>query len=186
MLVDEDDERGAVLQEALAEAGYRVVARLRNEENLAVAVREYKPDMVIIDMEAPGRDTLEQMREVSRDNPKPIVLFSNNRDSEYIRQAVRAGVSAYVVDGLSRDRILPIVEVAMARFSEFQVLRRELEDTRARLADRKLVEKAKGLLMKHRGLSEDEAYQSLRKTAMARNQRIVDVARMLLALEEFL
>ncbi|MDF9392344.1 MULTISPECIES: ANTAR domain-containing response regulator [Methylococcus] len=186
MLVDEDDERSAVLQEALAEAGYRVVARLRNEENLALAVGEYKPDMVIIDMEAPGRDTLEQMREVSRDNPKPIVLFSNNRDSEFIRQAVRAGVSAYVVDGLSRERILPIVEVAMARFSEFQVLRRELEDTRAQLADRKLVEKAKGLLMKHRGLSEDEAYQSLRKTAMARNQRIVDVARTLLALEDFL
>ncbi|QXP84619.1 ANTAR domain-containing response regulator [Methylococcus sp. Mc7] len=186
MLVDEDDDRSAVLQQALAEAGYRVVARLRNEQNLALAVGEHKPDMVIIDMEAPGRDTLEQMREVSRDNPKPIVLFSNNRDSEYIRQAVQAGVSAYVVDGLRRERILPIVEVAMARFSEFQVLRRELEDTRAQLADRKLVEKAKGLLMKHRGLSEDEAYQSLRKTAMARNQRIADVARTLLALEDFL
>ncbi|MEW6036948.1 MAG: ANTAR domain-containing protein [Pseudomonadota bacterium] len=186
MLVDEDDDRSQVLEQALAEAGYRVVARLRNEQNLALAVGEHKPDMVIIDMEAPGRDTLEQMREVSRDNPKPIVLFSNNRDSEYIRQAVQAGVSAYVVDGLSRERILPIVEVAMARFSEFQVLRRELEDTRAQLADRKLVEKAKGLLMKHRGLSEDEAYQSLRKTAMARNQRIADVARTLLALEDFL
>lgn len=186
MIVDEDDARSTVLEQALSEAGHKVVARLRSERNLSLSVGEHKPDMVIIDMEAPGRDTLEQMREVNRDNPKPIVLFSNNRDSGYIRQAVQAGVSAYVVDGLSRERILPIVEVAMARFSEFQVLRQELDDTRNQLADRKVVEKAKGLLMKHRGLSEDEAYQSLRKTAMARNQRVVDVARTLLALEDFL
>lgn len=186
MLVDQHPGRSAILEQALSDAGHRVVARVEPGRNLAREVQDSQPDIIIIDMEAPGRDTLEQMREVSRDNPKPIVLFSNNRDSEYIRQAVQAGVSAYIVDGLSRERILPIVEVAMARFSEFQVLRRELEDTRAQLADRKLVEKAKGLLMKHRGLSEDEAYQSLRKTAMARNQRIADVARTLLALEDFL
>jgi response regulator NasT len=121
---------------------------------------------------------------VSRDNPRPIVLFSNQRDPEYIRQAVQAGVSAYVVDGLQKERVLPIVEVAMARFREFQALRRELEETRSRLQERKIIEKAKGILMQRRGLSEDAAYQLMRKMAMDRNLRLVEVARTLLALED--
>lgn len=136
-----------------------------------------------MDLEAPGRDTLEQMREISRDQPRPIILFSNKRDSEYIRQAVQAGVSAYVVDGLSQERVMPIVEVAIARFREFEALKRELQETKTQLADRKVVDKAKGILMQRKGLSEDEAYQLLRKTAMSRNMRIADVARTLLALE---
>jgi len=184
MLVDQDAARSAILEQALHDAGHQVVSRIKHGHNLLREIKECQPDIVIMDLEAPGRDTLEQMREISRDQPKPIILFSNKRDSDYIRQAVQAGVSAYVVDGLSQERIMPIVEVAMARFREFEALKRELHETKSQLADRKVVDKAKGILMQRKGLSEDEAYQLLRKTAMSRNMRIADVARTLLALED--
>lgn len=183
MLVDQDSARSAILEQALQDAGHQVVARIKHGHNLLRELKECLPDIIIMDLEAPGRDTLEQMREISRDQPRPIILFSNKRDSDYIRQAVQAGVSAYVVDGLSQERIMPIVEVAMARFREFEALKRELQETKTQLADRKVVDKAKGILMQRKGLSEDDAYQLLRKTAMSRNMRIADVARTLLALE---
>lgn len=183
MLVDQNPGRSAILEQALSDAGHRVVARVEAGKSLLREVQDYQPDIVIIDMESPGRDTLEQMREIGRDQPKPIILFSNKRDGDYIRQAVQAGVSAYVVDGLSRERIMPIVEVAMARFREFEALRSELQETRNQLADRKVIDKAKGVLMQRKGLTEDAAYQLLRKAAMDRNMRVVEVARTLLALE---
>lgn len=183
MIVDQDPARSAVLEQALTDAGHRVVARTVDEGSLLQIVTDTQPDVVIIDMDAPGRDTLEDLREVGRDNPKPIIMFSNNRDGEYIRQAVQAGVSAYVVDGLSKERILPIVDVAIARFREFQALRRELADTKIQLADRKIVDKAKGILIQRKGLTEEQAYALLRKTAMNRGLRIADVARTLLSLE---
>ncbi|MBP1150512.1 ANTAR domain-containing protein [Methylocaldum sp. RMAD-M] len=183
MLVDQDSARSAILEQALHDAGHQVVARIKHGHNLLRELKECQPDMVIMDLEAPGRDTLEQMREISRDQPRPIILFSNKRDGDYIRQAVQAGVSAYVVDGLSQERIMPIVEVAMARFREFEALKRELHETKTQLADRKVVDKAKGILMQRKGMSEDEAYQLLRKAAMSRNMRIADVARTLLTLE---
>ncbi len=186
MLVDRNPERGALLEEALAEAGHSVIARIGDDGALAALVGKHQPDVIVIDMEAPGRDTLEQMREIDRDQPKPIVLFSDERDPAVIRQAVQAGVSAYVVDGLSRERVMPIVEVAVARFREFQNLRQELEETKNRLADRKIIEKAKGLLMKNKNMNEDDAYQFLRKTAMSRNLKLTDVARLLISLEETL
>ncbi|WP_045224104.1 ANTAR domain-containing response regulator [Methyloterricola oryzae] len=186
MLVDKDPARGALLAEALAQAGHTVIAQIRDDSHLAAEVSKHQPDVIVIDMEAPGRDTLEQMREIGRDQPKPIILFSDQRDPDYIRQAVQAGVSAYVVDGLSRERIMPIVEVAVARFREFQALKRELDDTKNQLADRKVIDKAKGLLMQKKGMSENEAYQFLRKTAMSRNARLGEVARMLVSLEDLL
>ncbi|MGZ8246611.1 ANTAR domain-containing response regulator, partial [Methylomagnum sp.] len=142
MLVDQNPGRSAILEQALSDAGHRVVARVEAGRSLLREVQDHQPDIVVIDMESPGRDTLEQMREIGRDQPKPIILFSNKRDGDYIRQAVQAGVSAYVVDGLSRERIMPIVEVAMARFREFEALRQELQDTKNQLADRKVIDKA--------------------------------------------
>lgn len=183
MLVDQHPGRSAILQQALSDAGHRVVARVQPDQNLLREVRDCQPDIIIIDMESPGRDTLEQMREIGRDQPRPIILFSNKRDGDYIRQAVQAGVSAYVVDGLSRERVMPIVEVAMARFREFEALRRELQEAKNQLADRKVIDKAKGILMQRKGLSEEDAYRLLRKAAMDRNMRVADVARTLLALE---
>ncbi|MGZ8219899.1 ANTAR domain-containing response regulator [Methylomagnum sp.] len=183
MLVDQNPGRSAILEQALSDAGHRVVARVEAGRSLLREVQDHQPDIVVIDMESPGRDTLEQMREIGRDQPKPIILFSNKRDGDYIRQAVQAGVSAYVVDGLSRERIMPIVEVAMARFREFEALRQELQDTKNQLADRKVIDKAKGVLMQRKGMSEEDAYKLLRKAAMDRNLRVVEVARTLLALE---
>ena len=186
MLVDRDPERSELLELALADAGHRIIARISDDATLSDEVAKYQPDVIVIDMESPGRDTLEQMREINRDQPKPIILFSDQRDPDYIRQAVKAGVSAYVVDGLSRDRVMPIVEVAVARFREFQNLRQELEETKIRLADRKIVEKAKGLLMKKKNMGEEQAYQFLRKTAMSRNLQLIEVARVLISLEDAL
>jgi response regulator NasT len=186
MLVDRDAERSAILEQALREAGYRIAAKVKEGEDLAAQVERHQPDVIIIDMEDPGRDTLEQMREIGRNQPKPIVMFSDKRDSDYIRQAVQAGVSAYVVDGLSRERVLPIVDVAVARFSEFQALRGELAEAKTQLAERKIIEQAKGVLMQRKGLSEAQAYQLLRKTAMDRNARLGDVAKLLLSLEGLL
>jgi two-component system, response regulator / RNA-binding antiterminator len=186
LVIDSDAGRSAILEQALCDAGHEVVARITDDADLPAKVIEYQPDVVIIDMDAPGRDTLEQLWEIGRNQPKPIILFSDKRDSDFIHQAVQAGVSAYVVDGLSRERVMPIVEVAVARFREFQALRRELDETKSQLADRKVIDKAKGILMRKKGMSEDKAYQFLRKTAMSRNTRVVDVARMLISLEDIL
>lgn len=186
LLIDSDLERSTILEQALTEAGHVVVARIRDDVDLPAGVVEYQPDVIIIDMDAPGRDTLEQLREINLGQPKPVIMFSDNRDSDFIRQAVQAGVSAYVVDGLSRERIMPIVEVAVTRFREFQALKKELDETKMQLADRKVIDKAKGLLMQKKGMTEDAAYQFLRKTAMSRNLRLAEVARTLISLEDLL
>ena len=186
MLVDQNRGRAAILEQALMDHGHEVVARVSTEEDLIGKVNEVKPDIIIIDMDSPDRDTLESMRTITRDQPKPIVMFSDKSDSLAINDAVRAGVSAYVVDGLSPNRLKPIMDVAIARFREFQALRNELEETKSKLVDRKDVEKAKGILMKQRGMSEDEAYKALRKLAMDRNIKIGDAARNLIAAAELL
>lgn len=186
MIVDPDTARSAVLEQALRDAGHQVIARLADDNELATAVAQHQPDIIIIDQDAPGRDTLEGMRQINRENPKPIIMFSDQRDPDYIRQAVQAGVSAYVVDGMAPDRVMPIVEVAMARFREFQALKRELEVTKIQLADRKIIERAKGVLMERKGMTEDEAYRFLRKTAMSHNSRVAEVAKLLLSLEGML
>ncbi len=177
MLVDRDRARSVVLQRALTDAGYLVVARVAASEDLAQRVREVAPDVIIIDMDSPDRDTLEHMHSITREQPRPIVMFAEEDDADTIDKAVRAGVSAYVVDGLSGPRVKPIVDVAIARFREFQALRRELDEVRNTLADRKVVDKAKGIIMKQRGCDEEQAYRALRKLAMDRNQRIADAAR---------
>ncbi len=176
MLVDEDAERSQILQEALQQAGYEVVARLGSGSDLAAQVGETQPDVIIIDMDSPDRDILEHLCSISRDQPRPVVMFTHDDDSTKMRAALRAGVSAYVVRGLESERVKPIVEVAMARFQEVQALRKELGEMKTALADRKLVERAKGIVMKQRSCTEEQAYALMRKLAMDRNQRIADVA----------
>lgn len=177
MLVDEDPSRSAVLERALQDNGYDVVARIGTKEDLLDRVRTIQPDMIIIDMQSPDRDTLESMHTINREQPKPIVMFAEKSDKVTIADAVKAGVSAYVVDGLNANRIQPIMEVAIARFQEFQGLKNELAKTKSDLADRKLIDKAKGMIMAQRKCSEDEAYKALRKLAMDRNEKLVDVAK---------
>jgi len=177
MLVDEDPSRSAVLERALQDNGYDVVARIGTKEDLLDRVRTIQPDMIIIDMQSPDRDTLESMHMINREQPKPIVMFAEKSDQVTITDAVKAGVSAYVVDGLNANRIQPIMEVAIARFKEFQSLKGELARTKSDLADRKLIDKAKGIIMAQRKCTEDEAYKALRKLAMDRNEKLIDVAK---------
>jgi len=182
MLVDDTLERVQTLRLALAQAGYEVIEHAGSTVDLHRRVAAIKPDVIIIDTDSPDRDTIENLCVISRDEPRPVVMFTHDDDSTKIREAVRAGVSAYVVDGLSLERVKPIIDVAIARFEQFQALRQELAQNEEKLAERKVVERAKGILMKGRNLSEDEAYRALRQQAMDNNTRLGDVARQVIAL----
>jgi response regulator NasT len=186
LLVDDDQERAATLKTALSEAGYEVVAHVSASLDLVARVRELQPDVVIIDRDSPDRDTLEHVCMVTRDDPRPIVMFTQDQDRTMIREALKAGVTAYVVDGLSAERIRPIMDVAVARFEQSQALHQELQEARATLAERKVIERAKGILMQQRGCSEDEAYRLLRKAAMDGNKRLAEVAEQLIAMIKLL
>lgn len=186
MLVDEQPERADLLDGALRQAGHVVVGRLGRDGDLRAAIGRLSPDVVIIDMDSPDRDALENMHCINRECPRPIVMFTHDGDAETIRSAVRAGVSAYVVDGLEPHRVAPILDAAIARFEAFQTVRKELEEAKASLADRKFIEKAKGILMRQSGMDEETAYRSLRRMAMDRNLRLPDLARSLIAAAELL
>jgi two-component system, response regulator / RNA-binding antiterminator len=181
MIVDEVVERAENLQRALAESGYDVIAYVPSALDLHRRVRAMQPDIIIIDTDSPDRDTLENLCVVSRDEPRPVVMFTHDGDGEKIHAATQAGVSAYVVDGMSKARIRPIIDAAVARFEQFQALKRELDEVEEKLADRKVIERAKGILMKSRKLSEEEAYRALRTQAMQNNSRLVEVARQVIA-----
>ncbi len=176
MLVDEDPDRAAGVRAALEANGCEVVSRLASPMEIYDAVVACSPDVIIIDTESPSRDSLESLAFVARDRPHPIVMFSGDRSSDTIREAIRAGVSAYVVDGLSPERLQPILEVAVERFAAEQGLKQELADARSQLAGRKDVERAKGILMKQKNIAEDEAFQQLRRFAMDRGIKMADAA----------
>ena len=186
MIVDEVVERAEVLQRALTQTGYEVIAYMPSTFDLHRQVRACQPDVVIIETDSPDRDTLENLCVVSRDEPRPVVMFTHDGDSEKIRAATDAGVSAYVVDGMSAERIGPIIDAAIARFEQYHALKRELDDIEEKLADRKVIERAKGILMKSRGLGEEEAYRALRKQAMENNARLAEVARQVVAVASLL
>lgn len=186
LVVDESPERVVVLRDGLERAGYEVAAALAGSIELLRAVEQVRPDVIIIDTDSPSRDVLEHVVMISRDEPRPIVMFSTDDAPETIRDAVRAGVSAYVVDGLDAARVKSIVEVAVARFDEYQRLRAELADANLKLSERKQVERAKGILMKTRGVGEDEAYQMLRRMAMDRGKRLGEIAQQLIDMADLL
>ncbi len=186
MLVDDKPERSFYLRLTLERLGYEVVAEISNPRQLQDEVLRLAPDAIIVDTESPSRDTLENICMVTESCPRPIVMFAHDSDRESIREAVQAGVNAYVVDGLSPERIAPIIETAMARFEAFQAVKDELEQTRTKLSERKLIDRAKGILMKEKKLSEDDAYRMLRKLAMDKNlslgalaEQVVTVAKLL-------
>jgi len=186
MVVDDDKEREQVLRLGLEQAGYEVVAGLEPGVDLSREVEKTQPDVIIIDLHSPDRDTLEHVIVISQDQPRPIVMFSADGDSAKIRDAVSAGVSAYIVNGLSVERIDPIIQVAIARFQALQSLREELADAQTQLADRKRIERAKGILMQQKSMSEDEAYRALRKLAMDRNLKLAEVAEQLINVHKLL
>ena len=176
LVVDGTTERADALREGLERAGYTVAAALESPLELLHAVESTQPDVVVIHTDSPSRDVLEHIVVMSRDEPRPIVMFASDDAPEMIRNAVRSGVSAYVVDGLEPARVKAIVEVAVARFDEHQRLRGQLAQAEQKLEERKLVDRAKGLLMKSRGMAEAEAYEALRRMAMERGKRIGEVA----------
>jgi two-component system, response regulator / RNA-binding antiterminator len=186
LLVDERADRARDLARALEDAGCQVVAQLVGAVDLHATLRTVQPDLVIVDMDSPDRDTLEDMQRITSEQPRPIVMFVDESDSESIRTAVRAGVAGYVVKGASPERIRPVLEVACARFEYLQALESELARAQSDLAERKLIEKAKGILMEKRGWSEDVAFSMLRKMAMNQGVRLVEVARHVLAAAEII
>ena len=190
MIVDDSEpdshRRSLYLRPMLEQVGYTVVAEVFEARRMYEAVRARAPDIIIIDTESPSRDTLEHIALLSATDPRPIVMFSSDRGGDTIRAAVRAGVSAYIVDGLATERVKPIIEVAVARFESFQAIKTELAQVKSKLADRKLIDRAKGVLMKARSIDEDDAYSALRKMAMERSLTIGDVSRQLLAVSDLL
>lgn len=178
--------RSRALRIGLLQAGYNVIASIPGDIYMSERIAQLQPDMIIIDAESDSRDVLEHMVLLTRDAPRPIVLFTEDDSQSNMAIAMEAGVSAYVVAGLQAERIKPVLDVAMARFNADQRLRSELSDTKARLAERKTIERAKGLLMEMHHLSENEAYQRLRKQAMEKNLKLVELAQRVLDVADLL
>jgi response regulator NasT len=176
LIVDQNVMRASILEEGLREAGYTQVTVLREMHNLLRRIVDIDPEVIVIDLENPNRDVLEQMFQVSRSVRRPIAMFVDRSDSDTIRAAVDAGVGAYVVDGLRKERVKSILDTAVSRCNAFNRLREELDRANAALEERKVIDRAKGILMKERGIAEDEAYAMLRNAAMNDNRRIADVA----------
>jgi len=176
LLVDQNVTRASILEEGLREAGYTNVSVVHDMQNLLRRIVDADPDVIFIDLQNPNRDVLEQMFQVSRIVSRPIAMFVDHSDADMIRAAVESGVSAYVVDGLRKERVRSILDTAVSRFNAFSQLRDERDRARQELNDRKTVERAKGILMKERGLTEDAAYGLLRKAAMNENRRLAEVA----------
>ena len=186
LVIDENPIRRAILESGLQEAGFRNVTVLENVTGLLDQIYVIDPDVVVIDLESPSRDVLEQMFQVSRIVKRPIAMFVDHSDRATIEAAIEAGVSAYIVDGLKKERVRPILDMTISRFRAFDALRAELESTRTQLKERKLIERAKGLLMKTKGLDEEAAYNLLRRTAMNQNRRIGEVAESLISAYDLL
>ncbi|MGQ3292626.1 MAG: ANTAR domain-containing response regulator [Shinella sp.] len=179
LVIDENRIRAAIIEEGLRDAGYGQVTVIDQMHGLARRITELNPDVIVIDLENPNRDELESIFQLSRVIQRPIAMFVDKSDEASIEAAVEAGVSAYIVDGLKQERVRPILKMAISRFNAFSRLNRELEETRSELENRKVIDRAKGLLMRSRGLSEEEAYALLRRTAMNQNRKFVEIAQSL-------
>jgi len=186
-------DRSRSLRIGLLENGFNLIASLPADVFLTERIAQLQPDLIIVDAESDARDALEHVVMATRDERRPIVMFTNDDDTRHVREAVAAGVSAYIVAGLSPERIRPILDVALARFEHEQALRQTLASTQserdelsAELKDRKLIDRAKGLLMQRQNLSEDEAFRKMRKTAMDKGLKLAEVAQRMLDVADLL
>ncbi len=186
VIVDENPVRAAILADGLREAGFTQVLRLDETANLLARVYAIDPDVILIDLENPSRDVLEQMFQVSRAVKRPIAMFVDQSDSASIQASVDAGVSAYIVDGLRKERVKHILDLCISRFYAFSRLQAELDKTKSALEERKVIDRAKGILMKVKKISEEDAYALLRKTAMNENRKIAEVAQSVVTAAEML
>jgi two-component system, response regulator / RNA-binding antiterminator len=186
VIVDESPIRAAILEEGLREAGYTSVVLISEMHSLLARIYAVDPDIIVIDLENPSRDVLEQMFQVSRAVRRPIAMFVDQSDAASIQASVEAGVSAYIVDGLKKERMKPILDLCVSRFNAFARLQDELDRTKHALEERKVIDRAKGILMKLKGLTEDEAYVLLRSTAMREKKKIGEIAQSILTASELL
>ncbi len=187
LVVDQDRKRAEIVEQALKQdPNLDVQIAAGGTGYLLDLLRQAEPDVLIVDLDLPDRDTIEQLRVASRERPRPIVMFVDQSDTDAMKAAVSAGVSAYVVDGLKASRVKPIVDVAVARFQEFENLRRELDLAKTSLAERKLIDRAKGILMSAKGLNEEEAYNLLRSKAMNEQKKVAEIAQSVITASELL
>jgi response regulator NasT len=186
VIVDESPIRAAILEEGLREAGYTSVAHISEMQSLLARIYALDPDIILIDLENPSRDVLEQMFQVSRAVRRPIAMFVDQSDAASIQASVDAGVSAYIVDGFKKERIKSILDLCVSRFNAFARLQDELDRTKNALEERKVIDRAKGILMKLKGLTEEEAYVLMRSTAMREKKKIGEIAQSILTASEML
>ncbi len=185
-VVEKDRERALMIIEGLTETGDYDVTVFGDETGLSKKLATLNPDVVLIDVENPSRDILEELTIASRPTERPVAMFVDETDETSVKAAIDAGVSAYVVDGLNTRRLKPILDAAIARFQMIERMRRELDATKEALHERKMLDRAKGLLMQAKGITEDEAYALLRKTAMDKGRKIIDVATALVTASDLL
>lgn len=186
LLIDDTPRKVGRLRAALIEAGFEVIEESGLTIDLPERVEAIRPDVVLIDTDSPGRDVMEQVVMVSRDQPRPIVMFTDDDNPDAMRQAIRAGVSAYIVEGIQAQRLKPILDVAMARFESDQAIRAQLQARDQQLIERKRIELAKGMLMKMRNCNEEDAYTLMRRQAMSRQQKLIQVAEQIIAMNDLL
>jgi response regulator NasT len=186
LVVDHNPKRAAVVRQALVDIGGYLVEIAPRAGDLLTLLRTAQPDVLIVDLDLPDRDTIEQLRMATQERPRPIVMFVDQSDSAMMHAAIEAGVSAYVVDGLNASRVRPILDVAVVRFKAFDALRQELDLTRNQLAERKLIDRAKGILMRAKGIPEAEAYDRMRKAAMKEQKKLVEIAQSILTAADML
>jgi len=186
VVIDKNPLRAAVLGDGLREAGHSDVIHIDDTSDLLSRISALTPDVIIIDLESPSRDVLEQMFEVSRTIARPIAMFVDRSDTSMIDAAIDAGVSAYIVDGLRKDRVKPILDITIRRFNAFAKLKDELESAKLQLEERKAIDRAKILIMKAKSIPEAQAYAMMRKVAMNEHKKIADVARSIITAAELL
>jgi response regulator NasT len=186
VIVDESPIRAAILEGGLRDAGYSAVHHISEMTNLLATIYAIDPDVIVIDLENPRRDQLEQMFQVSRAVRRPVAMFVDQSDTASIQASVDAGVSAYIVDGLKKERIKSIIDLCVSRFNAFAKLQDELERTKSALEERKVIDRAKGILMKVKNLNEEEAYVLMRSTAMREKKKIVEIAQSIITASDLL
>jgi response regulator NasT len=184
-VIDKNPLRAAILEDGLA-AGHMSVVHIDDTADLLERIHAIDPDVILIDLESPSRDTLEQMFKVSRSVVRPIAMFVDRSDAAMIDAAIDAGVSAYIVDGLRKDRVKPILDTTISRFNAFAKLKKELETVKSQLEDRKVIDRAKALVMRAKAIPEEQAYALMRQVAMNENKKIAEVARSIITAAELL
>lgn len=184
MLVDDQPERSAMVEKVLTDAGFNVISAIPSCTGLLFQMEQHQPDIILIDLDSPDRDVLDSLTIINTHNPKPVVMFSREDDPDFISKAVQSGVTAYQLDSINPAKVKPVIDLAMAQFKAFQSLREELDSAKTQLADRKIIERAKGLLMRIHKVDEEDAYATLRSLAMENNQRLAATAQSVVTMLE--